>query len=50
MINFSKLQESCFIGLKDIKTVHGLIHVRYYDKKLLSEIKKMIQSYSLEFC
>ncbi len=39
MINFSKLQESCFIGLKDIKTVHGLIHVRYYDRNSCQKSK-----------
>ena len=29
------------------KMKYGLVHIRYYDKKLLSELKKMIHSYSL---
>ncbi len=28
---------------------HGLIHVRYNDKRLLSEIKKMIECYSVKY-
>jgi hypothetical protein len=31
------------------KMKHGLIHIRYYDKKLLLEIKKMIDSYKTKY-
>jgi len=29
------------------KMKYGLVHIRYYDRRLLSELKKMIHSYSL---
>jgi hypothetical protein len=31
------------------KMKYGLIHIRYYDKKLLLEIKKMIDSYKTKY-
>lgn len=31
------------------KMKYGLIHIRYYDKKLLLEIKKMINSYKIKY-
>ncbi len=31
------------------KMTYGLIHIRYYDKKLLLEIKKMIDSYKSKY-
>lgn len=34
---------------KSNKMSHGLIHIRYHDKKLLLEIKSMIESYVLKY-
>lgn len=31
------------------KMKYGLVHIRYYDKKLLLEIKKMIDSYKIKY-
>lgn len=32
------------------KMKYGLIHIRYHDKKLLLEVKKLIESYKQEIC
>lgn len=36
-------------GMNVRKMKYGLIHIRYYDKKLLLEIKKMIDSYKTKY-
>ena len=41
---FSKPYIKKDFGSKRVMS-HGLVHIRYYDKKLLLEIKKMIDSY-----
>lgn len=55
--NCTKIDKSLFIkpyirkdfkiGVRKMK--YGLIHIRYHDKKLLLELKKMIDSYKIKY-